>query len=47
MQEELGLMFRKILESAETNDIVVVASAGNKVGTITLTRRSTLYELTI
>ncbi|KAN0067351.1 Peptidase S8/S53 domain containing protein [Elaphomyces granulatus] len=30
MQEEYGLMFRKILESAETNDIVVVASAGNK-----------------
>jgi hypothetical protein len=47
MQEELGLMFRKILKSAERNDIVVVASAGNYVGIVTLTRRSTLYELTI
>ena len=47
MQDEYGLLFRKLLESAESNGIVVVAAAGNSVGTVTLTRRSTLYELTI
>jgi subtilase family protein len=45
--EENKLQFEKLLKDAEGKGIVVVAAAGNDVGTVTFTRRSTLYELTI
>jgi hypothetical protein len=41
------LQYQKLVQDAEAKGIVIVVTAGNQVGTVILTRLSTLCELTI
>ena len=47
IDEQIKLQYKKLVEDAEEKGIVVVTAAGNKVGTVILTRLSALYEVTI
>jgi hypothetical protein len=45
--KNIELQYKKLVEDAEGEGIVIVTAAGNKVGTVIITRLSALYELTI